>query len=196
MQEELPLSAVHSAVLEFLSNQEDIALFGAQAVNAYVSEPRTTQDVDILAKDAEEFAIALCDYLSQKFRIVVRIRKVSQDRGYRLYQVRKSGDRHLADVRQTDSLPQTQKIAGVPVITPADLIASKVISNYQRRDKPKSGTDWRDLAMLLLAFPELKSKQGPVYDSLLVANVEVEVFELWNELVAQEIEPEEEDEEF
>jgi hypothetical protein len=27
---------------------------------------------------------------------------------------------------------------------------------HQRRGKPKSGTDWRDIAMLLLAFPDLK----------------------------------------
>jgi hypothetical protein len=196
MQEELPLSAVHNAVLEFLSNHQDVALFGAQAVNAYVSEPRMTQDVDILAKDAEGFAIALRDYLSQRFRIAIRIRKVGQERGFRLYQVRKSGNRHLADIRQADHLPPTQDIAGVPVIAPADLIASKVISNYQRRGKPKSGTDWRDLAMLFLAFPELKSEHGPVYDSLLSSNVEEKVFDLWNELVAQEIEPEDEDEEF
>lgn len=196
MQEELPLSAVHSAILEFLSNQEDIALFGAQAVNAYVSEPRMTQDVDILAKDAEGFANALRDYLSQRFHIAVRVRGVSQDRGYRLYQVRKSGNRHLADVRQADPLPQTRQIATIQVIAPADLIASKVISYYQRRGKPKSGTDWRDLAMLFLAFPELKSERGPVYDLLQSADVKPQIYELWGELVTQEITPEDEDEEF
>ncbi len=195
-QEELPLSAVQSAVLEFLSNQEDVALFGAQAVNAYVTVVRMTEDVDILAKDAEQVAGALRDYLSQRFRIAVRIRRVSQDRGFRLYQVRKSGNRDLADIRQTDLLPQTHEVAGINVLAPDELIASKVISYYQRRGKPKSGTDWRDLAMLLLAFPELKSEQGAVHDLLLAANVDQQVLVLWNELVAQEIEPEDEDEDF
>jgi hypothetical protein len=196
MQEELPLSTIHGAILEFLSNQGDVALFGAQAVNAYISEPRMTQDVDILAKDAEGFADALRDYLSQRFHIAVRVREVSQDRGYRLYQLRKSGNRHLADIRQADPLPQTQQIAGIQVIAPADLIASKVIAYFQRRGKPKSGTDWRDLAVLLLAFPELKAMQGPVYDLLQSADVDAKVNDLWSELVAQDIEPEDEDEDF
>ncbi len=37
----------------------------------------------------------------------------------------------------------------------------KVISYHQRRGKPKSGTDWQDLTMLL-TFPELKRDSGSV----------------------------------
>jgi len=40
--------------------------------------------------------------------------------------------------------------------------ASKVIAYQQRRGQPKSGTDWRDLALLLLTFPDLKRDAGPV----------------------------------
>ncbi|MEJ7699332.1 MAG: hypothetical protein WKF71_06750 [Pyrinomonadaceae bacterium] len=57
MREPLPLSKIHQAVLEFLQGRDDVVLFGAQAVNAYVSEPRMTQDVDLLlvrAKDLGE----------------------------------------------------------------------------------------------------------------------------------------------
>src|ERR1051325_113160 len=56
MKEPLPLATIHEAVLEFLRNRNDAALFGAQAVNAYVDEPRMTQDVDILSVRASEFA--------------------------------------------------------------------------------------------------------------------------------------------
>jgi len=39
----VPLATIHEAVLEFLgANRNDAALFGAQAVNAYVDEPRMT----------------------------------------------------------------------------------------------------------------------------------------------------------
>jgi hypothetical protein len=40
MQEQLPLATIQQAILEFLRNRDDTVLFGAQAVNAYVGEPR------------------------------------------------------------------------------------------------------------------------------------------------------------
>ena len=64
-----------------------------------------------------------------------------------------------------------------------------------RRGRPKAGTDWRDLAMLLLKFPELKSDPGPITDQLR-ALADPEVLTVWREIVSQEIVPEEEDEEF
>ncbi len=193
MREPLPLSTIHNAVLEFLRGRDDVALFGAQAVNAYVAEPRMTQDIDILASHTDEIAEELKRYLGDKFHIAVRARKVKNDRGCRLYQIQKSGNRHLADIRQMDQLPHTQQIAGIQVITPSELIASKTISYHRRRGKPKSGTDWRDLAMLLLTFPELKSEIGPVYDRLQAAGAEPDVFILWRELVAANIEMEDDD---
>ena len=195
-QEQLPLATIQNAVLEFLRGRSDVALFGAQAVNAYVAEPRMTQGIDILSLRAAEIAQTLRDYLSGCFHIAVRVQEGSQGCGYRLYQVRKTGNRHLVDIRQTESLPQTRQIADVQVIAPADLIATKVISYHQRRGKPKSGTDWRDLALLLLAFPVLKTDAGPVSEILQTAGVETEILELWRELVAQEIEPENEEDEF
>ncbi len=196
MHEELPLAVIQRAILEFLNDREDVALFGAQAVNAYVPEPRMTQDIDILSSHAAETAQTLRDYLAGRFRIAVRIRQVNEGRGYRLYQVHKSGNRHLVGIRQTEALPQIQRVSGVPVIAPADLIASKVISYYQRRGKPKSGTDWRDLAMLLLAFPELKQETGPVYDCLRKADASPEVLAQWREFAAQELAIEDDEDEF
>src|ERR1044071_8268161 len=95
MNEPLPLSTIQQAVLEFLRDRDDVVVFGAQAVNAYVSEPRMTQDIDLLSTRAAEFVQELRDHLSERFHIAVRVRQVGEGRGYRLFQVRKSGNRHL-----------------------------------------------------------------------------------------------------
>src|SRR5437762_13989602 len=83
--EPLPLATIHDAVLEFLRGRDDAVLFGAQAVNAYVSEPRMTQDVDIAALRGEELAEELRAYLNQKFHIAVRVRSVREGIGFRIY---------------------------------------------------------------------------------------------------------------
>jgi hypothetical protein len=196
MQETLPLAAIQNAVLEFLRGRDDAAVFGAQAVNAYVSEPRMTQDIDLISPRAAEFAQELRDYLSQRFHIAVRVREIGEGRGFRLYQVQKPGNRHLVDVRPVSTLPAAQRIAEVLVIAPADLIAYKVVAYHQRRGHPKSGTDWRDLAMLLLTFPDLKRDPGPVTERLQAMSAAPDVLAVWKELVAQEIKPADEDDEF
>jgi hypothetical protein len=193
MGEPLPLATLHNAVLEFLRGRDDIVVFGAQAVNAYVNEPRMTQDLDLLSTHADDVAQALCEHLRQRFRIAVRIRRIGDGRGLRIFQVRKAGNRHLVDLRRVETLPETKRIAGVLVIAPAALIASKVVSYQQRRGQPKSGTDWRDLAMLLLTFPDLKRDAGPVVEQLHAAGATPEVLAVWQELVAQQIRPSEED---
>lgn len=196
MSEPLPLATIQNAVLEFLRHRDDAVVFGAQAVNAWVNEPRMTQDINLMSTRAAELAGELREHLSQQFRIAVRVREVGEGRGYRLYQVQKSGNRHLVDVRPVEALPAAQRVADVLVMAPAELIASKVISYYQRRGKPKSGTDWRDLAVLLLTFPELKLASGPVAERLRAAGVETAVLDVWHELVKQDIEPADEDDEF
>jgi hypothetical protein len=196
MREPLPLATLQNAVLEFLRDREDAVVFGAQAVNAYVDEPRMTQDIDLLSPRAEELAQELRDYLRQRFQIAVWVRQVGEGRGYRLFQVRKSGNRHLVDVRPVATLPPAQRIAQVLVIAPAELVARKVIAYHQRRGKPKSGTDWRDLAMLLLTFPDLKRDPGPVTECLRAAGADPAVLTVWTEIVAQEIQPADEEDEF
>src|SRR5438874_9179547 len=104
MQESLPLATLQNAVLEFLRGREDVAVFGAQAVNAYVSEPRMTQDVDLISLRADQLAQELREYLSQRFHIAIRVREVGEGRGCRLYQVQKSGNRHLVGVRPVEAL--------------------------------------------------------------------------------------------
>ena len=196
MHEPLPLATIQSAVLEFLRNRDDAVVFGAQAVNAYVDEPRMTQDIDLLSTRAEELAHELQAFLHERFHIAVRIRTVGEGRGYRLFQVQKPRNRHLVDIRAVDTLPTAQRISQVLVIAPDELIAGKVISYHQRRGKPKSGTDWRDLAMLLLTFPDLKQESSPVVKHLISGGADRKILDIWSELVALEIQPEDEDDEF
>jgi hypothetical protein len=196
MREQLPLATIHDAVLEFLRGRDDVIVFGAQAVNAYVSEPRMSQDIDLLTTRADELAEELRQYLSDRFRIAVRVRTIGAGKGYRLFQIQKPRNRHLVDVRNTDSLPHAERIEDVLVISPPELIAHKVVSYHARRGQPKSGTDWRDLAMLLLTFPELKKEEGAVSEALTSIAAKDEVMQTWRELVGQEIVESEDDNQF
>jgi hypothetical protein len=193
MKEPLPLAQIQEAVLEFLRNRDDAAIFGAQAVNAYVDEPRMTQDVDILSTRASELAEELRSHLAATFHIAVRIRTVAQGKGYRVYQMRQPKNRHLVDVRQVDQLPPTHLVAEIRVPLPEELIAQKVISLSSRLGQPKADTDRRDLKVLLLAFPQLKTESGPVTDCLTASQATDSAIAEWHALVATEIKPEEEE---
>ncbi len=195
MREPLPLATIQDAVLQFLKGRDDAVVFGAQAVNAYVDEYRMSQDVDILSPRAGHLAEELRTHLAELFHIAIRSREVGEGRGFRLFQVRKPRNRHLVDVRSVQELPAAQRIGDLLVLMPPELVAGKVVAYCRRRGRPKAGTDWRDLAMLLLKFPELKSDPGPITDRLKVL-ADPEVLTVWREIVSQEIVPEEEDEEF
>lgn len=196
MRESLPLSTIHGAVFEFLKNRDDAVVFGAQAVNAYVDEPRMTQDVDLMSTRAADLAEELRQHLNELFHVAIRLREIGDGKGYRLYQVQKTGNRHLVDLRPVTTLPLANRIGQILVMAPAELIASKVISYYQRRGKPKSGTDWRDLALLLLQFPELKSESSLVTACLKEAGASDAHLEVWQELIDTPITIEDEEDEF
>ena len=196
MNETLPLATIQEAVSEFLRGRDDAVVFGTQAVNAYVPEPRMSQYIDLLSTRAAELAEGLRTHLSDRFHVAVRVREVADGRGYRLYQIQKTGNRHLVDIRLVTSLPPSQRIAQVLVVTPEELIALKVIAFHLRRGQPTSETDWRDIAMLLLAFPDLKINDGLVAERLRAENAGEEVMKLWQELVAQKIQTTDEDDGF
>jgi hypothetical protein len=187
MREPLPLATIHDAVLEFLRGRDDVVVFGATAVNAYVDEPRMTQDIDLMSTRAPELAEELREHLSERFTIAVRVREVAKAKGYRLFQIQKSGNRHLVDVRSVGELPKANLVQGISIASPPELIARKVFSFRSRRGQPKGFSDMRDLAVLFLAFPELKSESGPVLDALRALDANDEVIETWRELVTQEI---------
>jgi len=196
MREPLPLAAIQDAVLKFLRGRDDAALYGAQAVNAYVDEPRMTQEIDILSPRAAELAEEIQRFLHKRFRIAVRIGHVAGGIGHRIYQVRQPKNRHLVDVRSVGALPPTRRVDDLLVVSPAELVAGKVMGLTHRRGRPKAGTDWRDLAMLLLAFPELKQDSGPVRERLVAGGGDAAALAAWKDLVAQEILPEAEDDGF
>jgi hypothetical protein len=190
MGEDLPLATVHDAVLHFLQGREDAAVFGAQAVNAYVDEPRMTQDVDILSTRAAELAEELREFLNARFHVAVRIRRVAHGAGYRLYQVRKPKNRHLVDVRGVEELPPCNRFEEVLIPAPAELIASKVLSMIGRPDTPKGMTDAADLLRLLLTFPELKTEEGSVAERLRQEPEPARALDAWRALVSRQILPE------
>jgi hypothetical protein len=84
----------------------------------------------------------------------------------------------------------------VLVISSAELIANKVAAFYGRRGVPKAFTDRRDLAVLLLRFPELKSEDGPVRQRLDAVSAGPEILETWKQIVSEPIVPGDEDSEF
>ena len=194
--EPLPLATIQEAVLEFLRGRNDVAVFGAQAVNAYVDVPRMTQDVDLLSPRAAELAEELRAHLATRFHIAVRVRRLTGGLAYRLFQIRKPANRHLVDLRLVSVLPRTRRIAGVRVAAPAELVAMKVIALHRRRGRPKSGSDWRDVALLLLKFPELKASRGVVRERLEAAGAELAVLDAWERLVQEPLLPEQDEDEF
>lgn len=194
MREQLPLATIHDAVLEFLRGRDDVVVFGAQAVNAYVDEPRMSQDIDLVSTRATELAKEIREYLSEHFPITIHV--VGNGNGYRLFQIQKPRNRHLVDVRPAESLPHTERIEDVLVMSPPELIAHKVIAYHAHRGQPKAGTDWRDLAMLLLTFPELKREEGSVSETLKSIDAKEDVMETWRELVARKLVESDDDGEF
>jgi len=191
--EPLPLATIHDAVLEFLRGRDDAVLYGAQAVNAYVKESRMTQDVDIASYRGEELAEELRAFLNRRFHIAVRVRRVREGLGFRIYQVRKPENRHLVDIRPVAELPPAQRVKKVLVVSPPELIANKVVSTVSRKKTAKGLMDRADLRRLLLTFPELKREAGEVAERLRAAGAEEAALAAWTELVAEEILPEDED---
>ena len=193
MTENLPLAKIQAAVLDFLCNRENAAIFGAQAVNVYVATPRATQDVDILSTAGESFSQELCEHLHLRFHIATRIRSVAGGLGFRIYQVRQPTNRHLVDVRHVEQLPPCERIQQVLVVSPADLIAMKVISMSARPNTPKGLTDEADIFRLLLTFPEHKTRTGMVIKSLETQQASDAAHQIWQQLVDREITPDRDD---
>ncbi len=194
MREPHPLATIHDAVLEFLRGRDDAVLYGAQAVNAYVDESRMTQDVDIMSTRGAELAEEIRVFLHDRFHIAVRVRRVREGIGYRVYQVRKPTNRHLVDVRPVESFPDTRRVDNVLVVSPVELISNKILAMTRRTKTAKGLIDQADVRRLLLTFPELKSDPNPVRERLKAAGAGEAALAAWDDIAAQEILPEDEDE--
>lgn len=167
MGEPLPLHRVQEAIIDFCRGRRDVVVYGAQAVNLHVAEPRMSQDVDILTPRPREVAQALAERLHDEFGVAVRVREVKPDTGFRVYQQRREGSRHLADVRLSEiDLSDTVERDGVLFASLPLLVAMKVHAWSRRRLAPKGGTDIADLRRLLLARPDLRHDDAQVLESI------------------------------
>ena len=193
MSEAVPLSAIQEAVLAFVRGRDDALVFGAQAVNAHVDEPRMSQDVDIMAINAAVFAETLRVHLNERFHFAVRTRTVAGGMGFRIDQVRQPRNRHLVDIREIESLPECQRIEGVLVPTPTELITQKLMSLVSRLKTAKGMTDMADLRRILLKFPTLKVAEGAVVERLRQQHATQSVHDAWQSIVAEEIEMDDDD---
>ena len=63
-------------------------------------------------------------------------------------------------------------------------------------EKVAYSSTWRDLAMLLLTFPELKSEEGAVSQALKAIGANDDVIQTWGEFVAADLRGSAEDSEF
>ena len=81
----------------------------------------------------------------------------------------------------------------IRVLTPTELVASKVTSFISRYGQEKSWTDRRDLTALLRRFPELKIRSGDVENLLRTRNAAEKVIAFWHEIVDQDLVLEDED---
>jgi len=194
MREGVPLSQIHHLVLSYLKDRTDIAIFGAQAVNAYVDEFRMTQDVDVMALHAELLATSIRDHLHQELKIATRVRSVANGKGFKVYQVQKPKIRHLVDVRQIEKLPDYELNDGIQVVAPLELIALKVISMSARRHTPKGLTDHADLMRLLLTFPFYKTNPQSVAESLERHSADLLAQQVWQEIASQDFQANDDDE--
>ena len=111
----------------------------------------------------------------------------------RVHAPEQDAHRHLADVRPVEVLPNCQRMEGVLVVAPVDLLVAKVLSIVGRTKTAKSLIDRADAHRLPLQFPDLKSETGPVASGLRAAGASAEALATWKQLVAEEIVPEAED---
>ena len=185
--EEHPVSVVHEAIFAFLRGRKDCVIFGAQAVNAYARDARMTEDVDVLALDAGALAEALRELLAGKFHIAVRVRALPNPLAFRVYQLRKEGNRNLVDVRGVEALPPLREIGGLQIIAPEHLIAQKIIAYAARKGQLKSWTDRRDIGALLLEFPEYRNAPSPVTDIIRSQGAAEPLVSLCEEILREEI---------
>jgi hypothetical protein len=138
-------------------------------VNQYVSDPRMTQDVDLLCADPEVVAASLAQRLGELFHIATRVWELRPGKACRVFQIRSEGNRHLADLR--------------------------LIEFALRRLAPKGATDLADLRRMLLAHPELRQEEGAVAHCIRVVGGGDDELQQWRALLAEPIVTDEESDE-
>lgn len=183
MDERVPLADVFRAVFEVLVDRDDAVVFGAQAVNSYVGQPRMTHDIDVLSTNARSLSEDLRRVLNEKLRIAARVRAIDS-RGFRIYQSRKPGPRHLVDVRQVERLPRMRRLrSGIAVVAPLDLIVMKLRSLAARGRQEKGLSDRLDLLRLLRRFPSFREERA--YEVTRLLGDEQKAIHVWVEVLGE-----------
>jgi len=181
--EPLPLYRVQEAIFEFCRGRQDLTIFGVQAVNVHVSEPRMTQHVDIFSPTPHETAEQLAAALNHAFHVAVGVCEIAGGKAYRVYQLRSEGNRHLADIRLVEfPLEDSIEQQGVRYASLPLMIALKALALSKRRLSPKGGTDLADVRRMLLAHPELRANDGPVVEAIGRIGGGDDVAGVWEEL--------------
>jgi hypothetical protein len=117
----------------------------------------------------------------------VRVREVVQG-SFRVYQLRKPKNRHLATVRQVSQLPPFREIERVRVVEPAELVAMKAIAIAARKGQEKGLSDRLDLHRLLRAFPDLGKENGPIPARLAALTADAAALTAWREVARAPLE--------
>lgn len=191
MANSVDIQAIFRAVHEFMRARRGLVLFGAHAVNTYCRPARNTMDIDVMAPNAEAVAEELREYLAKRFFLAVRVRRIRD--GFRVYQVMQPENRHLVDLRESDTRIETRMVEGIAVVTPPFLVAMKVKSFADRRMKQKGLSDRQDLERLLSCHASLRRDDGPVAEALFRWG-RADLLPLWREIVANAYEVDDEDE--
>jgi len=159
-EEPLPLATIHEAVLEFLRNRNDAALFGAQAVMLTWMSRRMT-GWDILSTPPVIWPRKLRGHLAKAFTSPHEFAKWPRERD-------------SASINFASQRIATWRCAGrLMRFPPTQLVAEDARAHAGGIDRAKSdwpttrgranrkgGTDSRDLMLLLLAFPHLNPNRA------------------------------------
>jgi hypothetical protein len=158
MKESVPLALIFRVVFDCLRSRPGTVVYGSQALNAYVSPPRMTEDIDVFAQDAPVLADEICCALHDALHLAIRVRRVQG--GFRVYQATKESRRHLVDIRPAQDLPPSQLMGDISFVTPSVLAAMKILAATQRAHLPTRHQDTVDVERLLERYPGLKKGDG------------------------------------
>src|SRR5258708_4415655 len=181
MNEPVPLASIFRVVFDCLRGRSGTVVYGSHALNAYVSPPRMTEDVDVFARDAPVLAEEIRRALHEAFHLAIRVRRI-QD-GLRVYQTTKKSRRHLVDIRPAPDLPPSRLLGDVAFVTPSVLAAMKVIAATRRSHIPARHQDVVDVERLLERYPSLK-KSDEVEEILRAFQASEHAHALWASLRA------------
>lgn len=151
-----------------------------------------TEDVDLVSTSAAELAESIRGRLAERFHIAMRVREVAEGKAFRIDQVRKPRNRHIADVRSVESLPPHRIIEGVRVMAPGPLAAMKAIAVNARSGREKGLSDRLDRSRLLRAIPELR-EDARIAELAAAHGVGAAALAEWRALAASPLEADDDD---